>query len=90
MLVWMRAAVIIYALFFGLRPFPGLKDVVAMLVSTPEGWAMLLVGTVVGGALRRLLLRDQHLRDPDAARRGRRRLHGDAAPASRWSGTTCR
>src|SRR3546814_5214242 len=24
MLLWMRAAVIIYALFFGLRPFPGL------------------------------------------------------------------
>jgi uncharacterized membrane protein len=49
MLAWMRAAVIIYALFFGLRPFPGLRDVVAMLVSTPEGWAMLLVGTVAGG-----------------------------------------
>ena len=49
MLVWMRAAVIIYALFFGLRPFPGLHDVAAMLFSTPEGWAMLLVGTVAGG-----------------------------------------
>ncbi|CAH1669063.1 Cytochrome c oxidase subunit I [Hyphomicrobiales bacterium] len=49
MLVWMRAAVIIYALFFGLRPFPGLRDVATMLVSTPEGWAMLLVGTVAGG-----------------------------------------
>ena len=49
MLVWMRAAVIIYALFFGLRPFPGLHDVAAMLFGTPIGWAMLLVGTVVGG-----------------------------------------
>lgn len=49
MLVWMRAAVIIYALFFGLRPFPGLHDVAAMLFGTPVGWAMLLVGTVVGG-----------------------------------------
>jgi len=49
MLVWMRAAVIIYALFFGLRPFPGLHDVSAMLFGTPVGWAMLLVGTVVGG-----------------------------------------
>jgi uncharacterized membrane protein len=49
MLVWMRAAVIIYALFFGLRPFPGFHDVLAMLVSTPVGWAMLLVGTVAGG-----------------------------------------
>lgn len=49
MLVWMRAAVIIYALFFGLRPFPGLHEVSAMLFGTPIGWAMLLVGTVVGG-----------------------------------------
>ncbi|WP_336813077.1 DUF2189 domain-containing protein [Bosea sp. MMO-172] len=49
MLVWMRAAVIIYALFFGLRPFPGLHEVTAMLFGTPVGWAMLLVGTVVGG-----------------------------------------
>ena len=45
----MRAAVIIYALFFGLRPFPGLHEVTAMLFGTPVGWAMLLVGTVVGG-----------------------------------------
>jgi uncharacterized membrane protein len=49
MLVWMRAAVIIYALFFGLRPFPGLEHVVAMLFTTPVGLAMLVVGTVVGG-----------------------------------------
>lgn len=49
MLVWMRAAVIIYALFVGLRPFPGLDDVVAMLLSTPEGLGMIAVGTAVGG-----------------------------------------
>jgi len=49
MLVWMRAAVIIYALFFGLRPFPGLDGVLSMLLTTPEGWGMLVVGTVVGG-----------------------------------------
>ncbi|CAK7261316.1 DUF2189 domain-containing protein (plasmid) [Shinella yambaruensis] len=49
MLVWMRAAVIIYALFVGLRPFPGLDHVVAMLVSTPEGLGMIVVGTAVGG-----------------------------------------
>jgi uncharacterized membrane protein len=49
MLVWMRAAVIIYALFFGLVPFPGLDHVAEMLFTTPQGWAMLLVGTVVGG-----------------------------------------
>lgn len=49
MLVWMRAAVIIYALFFGLREFPGLDHVAAMLFTTLEGWGMLLVGTAVGG-----------------------------------------
>lgn len=49
MLAWMRAAVLIYALFFGLRPFPGLDGVVAMLLTTPQGWGMLAVGTAVGG-----------------------------------------
>ena len=48
MLLWMRAAVIIYALFFGLTPFPGLQHIATMLFTTPIGWAMLVVGTVVG------------------------------------------
>ncbi|HLP66927.1 MAG TPA: DUF2189 domain-containing protein [Rhizobium sp.] len=49
MLVWMRAAVIIYALFMGLRPFPGLDRIVTMLFTTTEGLGMIFVGTVVGG-----------------------------------------
>jgi uncharacterized membrane protein len=49
MMVWMRAAVIIYALFFGLRPFLGLDQIVPLLLTTLEGWAMLVVGTAVGG-----------------------------------------
>lgn len=49
MLLWNRAAVIIYALFFGLTPFPGLDQVAAMLFTTPLGWAMLVVGGAVGG-----------------------------------------
>jgi uncharacterized membrane protein len=49
MLLWMRAAVIIYALFFGLRPFPGLDHIAVMLFTTPIGWSMLVVGTVIGG-----------------------------------------
>lgn len=49
MLLWMRAAVIIYALFFGLRPFPGLDHIAPMLFTTAEGWAMLIVGSAVGG-----------------------------------------
>ena len=48
-LLWMRAAVILYALFFGLQPFPGLDRIVPMLFTTQIGWAMLLVGGAVGG-----------------------------------------
>jgi uncharacterized membrane protein len=48
-LLWMRAAVILYALFFGMRPFPGLDHIVPMLFTTEVGWVMLVVGSVVGG-----------------------------------------
>ena len=48
MLLWMRAAVIIYALFFGLLPFPGLNHIAPMLFTTPTGWALLIVGTAIG------------------------------------------
>jgi len=48
MLLWMRAAVIVYALFFGLLPFPGLQNVATVLFTTPTGWALLIVGTLVG------------------------------------------
>lgn len=49
MLLWMRSAVLIYALFFGVRPFPGLEHIAAFLVSDPIGWTILGVGTLVGG-----------------------------------------
>jgi len=49
MLVWMRAAVLLYALFFGWRPFPGFDSVLEMLFTTPTGLAMLATGTAVGG-----------------------------------------
>lgn len=48
MLLWIRAAVIVYALFFGLVAFPGLESIATMLFTTPTGWAMLIVGSVVG------------------------------------------
>lgn len=48
MLLWMRAAVIIYALFLGVQPFSGLADVLPMLVGTPTGWAILVTGSAVG------------------------------------------
>jgi len=48
-LLWMRAAVLIYALFFGVKPFPGIEHIVDLLLTSPTGWAMLVVGTAIGG-----------------------------------------
>ena len=47
-LLWMRAAVLLYALFFGMIAFPGMHEIVPMLLTTPTGWALLLVGSAVG------------------------------------------
>lgn len=49
MLVWVRAAVLLYALFFGWRPFPGFDQITEMLISTTPGLSLLVVGTAVGG-----------------------------------------
>lgn len=49
MALWMRAAVLLYALFFGLRPFPGLDHILGVLLTTPSGWALIVVGSLVGG-----------------------------------------
>ncbi len=48
---WIRTSVLIYALFFGVVPFPGSHEILPMLVFTPRGWAMLLVGTICGGLI---------------------------------------
>jgi len=48
-LLWMRAAVLLYALFFGMRPFPGLGQIAQTLFTTGDGWGLLLVGSIVGG-----------------------------------------
>lgn len=48
-LLWNRAAVLLWALFFGVTAFPGLDNVLGILVGTPQGWAMLIVGTAIGG-----------------------------------------
>ena len=47
-LLWLRAAVLIYALFFGMVPFPGTDELIPMLFLTPTGWALLLTGSAVG------------------------------------------
>lgn len=49
MLLWMRTAILIYALFFGMVDFPGLDHIARMLFTTPIGWAMLVVGGAIGG-----------------------------------------
>jgi len=48
-LFWLRAADLLYALFFGLTPFPGAGDALTNVLTTPRGWALLATGTLVGG-----------------------------------------
>jgi uncharacterized membrane protein len=68
MLLWMRAAVIIYALFFGLLPFPGLH-IRADAVHDADRLGAADRGHAWSAPVRGLLLRDQRFCDPDAARR---------------------
>lgn len=49
MLLWTRAAVLIWALFFGVTAFPGLDNVIGVLIGSIYGWTMIAVGTVIGG-----------------------------------------
>lgn len=49
MLLWARAAVLLWALFFGVTAFPGLDHVVGILFGTARGWAMVVIGTAIGG-----------------------------------------
>ncbi len=48
-LFWLRAADLLYALFFGLSPFPGAEDALTNVLTTPRGWALIGVGGAVGG-----------------------------------------
>lgn len=49
MLLWTRAAVIVWALFFGVTAFPGLDNIVGVLIGSAYGWTMIAVGTAIGG-----------------------------------------
>lgn len=49
MVLWNRAATLLYALFFGLLPFAGLDTLIPVLLKTPEGWGLLGVGSFIGG-----------------------------------------
>lgn len=48
-LFWLRVADLLYALFFGLMPFPGAADAFANVLTTPRGWTLIATGTLVGG-----------------------------------------
>ena len=47
-LLWMRAAVLIYALFLGVQAFPGFVDIAPMLFGTFTGWCILIFGSAIG------------------------------------------
>lgn len=49
LLLWMRAAVLLFALFWGWQSFPGFDDLTALVFGSPTGWALLATGTLVGG-----------------------------------------
>ena len=48
-LFWLRAADLLYALFFGLQPFPGATNALINVLTTPQGWALIVVGSLIGG-----------------------------------------
>ena len=48
-LMWIRAATLLFAVFFGLRPFAGFQDTLTTLVQTQAGIMLFLVGSAVGG-----------------------------------------
>lgn len=48
-LFWLRSADLLYALFFGLNPFPGAGEALVNVLTTPRGWALILVGSGIGG-----------------------------------------
>ncbi|MEO5613706.1 MAG: DUF2189 domain-containing protein [Cypionkella sp.] len=48
MLLWTRAAVLIYVLFLGVQAFPGFADIAPMLFRTVTGWSIIAVGSAVG------------------------------------------
>ncbi|MFD2191905.1 DUF2189 domain-containing protein [Pistricoccus aurantiacus] len=49
-MAWFDLAIILFALFFGLMA-PDPATLYLALLTTPQGWGMILVGTVLGGAV---------------------------------------
>ena len=51
MTFWLRLAIVLYALFFGLEPFEGVENTINTLFFTNTGRSLLVVGSLVGGLL---------------------------------------
>lgn len=51
MTFWLRFAIVLYALFFGLEPFGGIAETINTMLFTTTGRSLLLVGTAVGGVM---------------------------------------
>lgn len=51
LLIWIRIATLLFALFYGPQPFPPLDQFLPSLLFTAHGLGMLLVGTVSGGLI---------------------------------------
>jgi uncharacterized membrane protein len=48
-MLWLRAADLLYALFFGMVPFPGFDNLPSQLLTTVRGWSLILTGSAIGG-----------------------------------------
>ncbi len=48
-LTWVRAATLVFAVFFGLLPFAGFVETMTTLLSTSQGIATIFVGSIIGG-----------------------------------------
>ena len=48
MVLWLRTAFLLYALFFGLLPFGGWAATFELVLTTPLGWMLIGVGSAVG------------------------------------------
>ena len=49
MMAWVRAATLIFAVFYGLKPFSGFWETMTTMLSSWEGLAVILIGSLVGG-----------------------------------------
>jgi len=48
-LLWLRAGVLLFALFFGMHEFPSVNGVLQLVFTEPKGYLLLITGAFVGG-----------------------------------------